>query len=133
MTVSDYEPPAYDLQQSIWMLQVPTTPFGLACSQDVFKHRMDQILEVEEAVSTADNITVHGQTEEHDTCIHHLMQTALIMVLCSMQTNVTESRECCSLDPPHSQWSTLDPDNVVAIAAMLAPTSIKETQEYCNV
>ena len=42
--------------------------FDLACSQDVFKKRMDQILEeCEGCIGIADDITVHGCTEaKHD-------------------------------------------------------------------
>ena len=39
-------------------------PFGLACSQDVFQKRMDQILEESEGcIGIADDIIFHGHTE----------------------------------------------------------------------
>ena len=43
-------------------------PFGIACSQDVFQKKMDQILEeCEGCIGIADNITIQGHTEtEHD-------------------------------------------------------------------
>ena len=51
-------------------------PFGLACSQDVFQKRMDQILEeCEGCIGIADDITVHCCTEaEHDAHPWKLMQ-----------------------------------------------------------
>ena len=51
-------------------------PFGLACSQDVFQKRMDQILEeYEGCIGNADDITVHGHTEtKHDAHLWKLME-----------------------------------------------------------
>ena len=53
-------------------------PFGLACSQDVFQKRMDQILEeYEGCIGIADDITIHGGMEaEHDACLWKLMEVA---------------------------------------------------------
>ena len=53
-------------------------PFGLVMSQDVFQHRMDQILEkCPGTVSIADDIAVCGKTEaEHDQNLHNLMEVA---------------------------------------------------------
>ena len=53
-------------------------PFGLACSQDVFQKRMDQILEeCESYIGIADDITVHGHTEaKHDAHLWKLMEVA---------------------------------------------------------
>ena len=44
-------------------------PFGLICSQDILQKKMDQILkECQGCIRIADNITIHGCTEEeHDT------------------------------------------------------------------
>ena len=49
-------------------------PFGLACSQDVFQKRMDQILkECEGCIGISDDITIHVSTEaEHDACLWNL-------------------------------------------------------------
>ena len=51
-------------------------PFGLACSQDVFQKRMDQVLEeCEHCIGITDDITVHGCMEaEHDACLWKLME-----------------------------------------------------------
>ena len=46
-------------------------PFDLACFQDVFQKRMDQILEeCEGCIGIADDITIHGCREaKHDACL----------------------------------------------------------------
>ena len=46
-------------------------PFGLACSQDIFQKKMDQILEeCQGCMGIADDITIYGHTEaEHDACL----------------------------------------------------------------
>ena len=43
-------------------------PFGFVCSQDIFKRKMDQILEeCQGCIGITDDITVHGHTKvEHD-------------------------------------------------------------------
>ena len=53
-------------------------PFGLACSQDIFQKRIDQILEeCEGCIRIADDITVHGHMEaEHDAHPWKLMEVA---------------------------------------------------------
>ena len=53
-------------------------PFGLCVSQDVFQHRMDQILEkCPGTVGIADDVGVYGTTEdEHDKHLHNLMSVA---------------------------------------------------------
>ena len=50
-------------------------PFGLACSQDAFQKRMDQILEeCEGCIGIAGDVTIHGCTEaEHDAHLWKLM------------------------------------------------------------
>ena len=51
-------------------------PWGLACAQDIFQQMMDQILECcKGVIGIADDIVVHGHDdEEHDQCLHTLMQ-----------------------------------------------------------
>ena len=53
-------------------------PFGLACSQDVFQKRMDQILEeCEGYIGIADDVTIHGHTEaDQDACLWKPMEVA---------------------------------------------------------
>ena len=53
-------------------------PYGSIDSQDAFQAKMDQILEgLEGVVSIADDIVVHGVTEEqHDNNMRKLMERA---------------------------------------------------------
>ena len=53
-------------------------PFGLNLTQDVFRERIDQILEqCPGTISIADDEGVFGRTEkEHDTNLHQLMRAA---------------------------------------------------------
>lgn len=53
-------------------------PFGLSVSQDVFQHKMDQILDqVEGVVGIADDVAVYAKSdEEHNQVLHNLMRTA---------------------------------------------------------
>ena len=49
--------------------------FGLACSQDIFQKKMDQILgKCQGCIGITDDITVHGHTKaEHDAPLRNLM------------------------------------------------------------
>ena len=53
-------------------------PFGLIYSQDIFKKKMDQILEeCQGCIGITNDITIHGHTEvEHDGCLQKLMLIA---------------------------------------------------------
>ena len=55
-----------------WLLRMP---FGLRMAQDVFQHRIDQLIEGFPGVTgIADDIVVFGRTdEEHDANLHTLM------------------------------------------------------------
>ena len=70
-------------------------PFGLVMSQDVFQHRMDQILEkCPGTVSIADDIVVCGKTEvEQDRNLYNLMEVA-------KQHGLVFNSETCELKVP---------------------------------
>ena len=96
-------------------------PYGSIDSQDAFQAKMDQILEgLEGVVSIADDIIVHGVTEEqHDKNMRSLMDCApvngLVMFFgCLYDIN--------GIRP--------DPAKVEAIQAMPAPTCLCELQEF---
>ena len=109
-------------------------PYGSIDSQDVFQAKMDQILEgLEGVVSIADDIIVHGVTEEqHDKNMRSLMDHAHVNGLvfnpekCSLKADSVMFFRCLydrnSIRP--------DPAKVEAIQAMPAPTCLCELQEF---
>ena len=100
-------------------------PWDLACGQDIFQQMIDQVLECcEGVIGIADNVIIHGHDdEEHDWCLHTLMQV------------VTEHRlvfigEKCAIKQPSIKFFGWiydkdgvhpDPSKVAAIHNMPAP------------
>ena len=109
-------------------------PFGLVMSQDVFQHRMDQILEkCPGTVSIADDITVCGKTEaEHDQNLHNLMEVA-------KQQGLVFNSKKCELKVPQIKFFGMmydkdgvhpDPAKVKDIKSRCSPESKMELQEF---
>ena len=109
-------------------------PFGLVCSQDVFQKRMDQILEkCRGCIGIADDITVHGKTEEeHDENLHQLMAVAKKwgLVFNPKKTHVKSKMVKffgCLYDE-HGVHP--DPAKVADVQGMESPTNITKLQEF---
>ena len=109
-------------------------PFGLVMSQDVFQHRMDQILEkCPGTVSIADDIVVCGKTEaEHDWNLHNLMEVA-------KRHGLVFNSEKCELKVPQIKFFGMmydkdgvhpDPVKVKDIKQRCSPESKTELQEF---
>ena len=109
-------------------------PYGSIDSQDAFQANMDQVLEgLEGMVSIADDIVVHGATEEqHDDNMQKLMETA-------RQNGLVFNPDKCLLKADSIMFFGClcdkngvrpDPEKVGAIRAMLAPTCLCELQEF---
>ena len=109
-------------------------PYGSIDSQDAFQAKMDQILEgLEGVVSIADDIIVHGVTEEqHDKNMRSLMDHAHV-------NGLVFNPEKCSLKADSVMFFGClydrngirpDPAKVKAIQAMPAPTCLHELQEF---
>ena len=109
-------------------------PFGLACSQDIFQKKMDQILkESQGCIRIADDITIHGHTEaEHDAHLQDLMHIAhkYDLVFIPQKTHVKAQAINffgCLYD---ANVVHPDPGKVDAVHALPAPTNITELQEF---
>ncbi len=109
-------------------------PFGLACSQDIFQRRMDQILEnCPGCTHIADDITIHGATEEeHDQNLHNLMmvarQNGLILNPAKTEVkakSITFFGSCYDENGVHP-----DPAKVADIKQWAPPDSIQKLQEF---
>ena len=103
-------------------------------SQDVFQHKMDQILErCPGTIGIADDIAVYGKTEqEHDRHLHNLMQVAAKNGL------VFNSQKCAVKTPQITFFGMVydqhgvqpDPSKVEAIKCMAPPQTKTELQEF---
>ena len=109
-------------------------PFGLACSQDIFQKKMDQILEqAKGCISIADDITVHGPTEEqHDRHLRDLMDIARKNnVVFNPTKTFVKARSVnffgCLYD---ENGVRPDPAKVTAIHAMDPPANITQLQQF---
>ena len=109
-------------------------PYGSIDSQDAFQAKMDQILEgLEGVVSIANDIIVHGVTEEqHDKNMRSLMDHAC-------ENGAVFNPEKCSLKADSVMFFGClydrngirpNPAKVKAIQAMPAPTCLCELQEF---
>ena len=107
-------------------------PFGLACSQDVFQKRIDQILEeCEGCIVIADD--VHGHMEaEHDACLWKLMEVAWKYGLLfnpkktQVKAPMVKFFGCCY----DESGVHPDPEKIDAVHALPTPTNITELQEF---
>ena len=109
-------------------------PFGFVMSQDVFQHKMDQILErCPGTIGIADDIAVYGKTEqEHDRHLHNLMQVAAKNGL------VFNSQKCAVKTPQITFFGMVydqhgvhpDPSKVEAVKCMAPPQTKTELQEF---
>ena len=109
-------------------------PFGLACSQDVFQKKMDQILEeCEGCIGIADDITIHGHMEaEHDAHLWKLMEVAQ---KCGLVFNPKKTQV---KTPVVTFFGCLydefgvhpDPKKVDAVHALPTPSHITELHEF---
>ena len=109
-------------------------PYGSMNSQDAFEAKMDQILEgLEGVLSIADDIVVHGTTEEqHDGNMWKLMARA-------RQNGLVFNPDKCLLKADSIMFFGClydkngvqpDPEKVETIRAMPAPTCLRELQEF---
>ena len=109
-------------------------PYGSIDSQDAFQAKMDQILEgLEGVVSIANDIIVHGVTEEqHDKNMRSLMDRAHVNGLvfnpekCSLKADLVMFFRCLY----DRNGIRPDPAKVEAIQAMPVPTCLCELQEF---
>ena len=109
-------------------------PFGLRMAQDVFQHRIDQLIEGCPGVTRiADDIVVIGRTkEEHDANLHTLMEKCVTKGL-NLNPEKTRIKEpnikffevICSADGVHP-----DPKKTAAISKMPAPTNRQELLSF---
>ena len=117
-----------------WRYHYLVMPYGSIDSQDAFQAKMDQILEgLEGVVSIADDIIVHGVTEEqHDKNMRSLMNRARV-------NGLVFNPEKCSLKADSVMFFGClydrngirpDPAKVEAIKAMPAPMCLRELQEF---
>ena len=109
-------------------------PFVLACSQDIFQKKMDQILEeCQGCISITDDITVHGHTKaEHNAHLWNLMWVACKygLVFNPQKTHVKAPALNffgCLYD---ANGVHLDPDKVDVIHALSVPTNVTKLQEF---
>ena len=109
-------------------------PFGLNVRQDVFQHRMDQILEqCDGVIGIADDIIVFGDSEQsHDRNLHRLMTVAAT-------TGFKFNSSKCTIKDPHVLFFGMiydvngvhpDPSKVKAIKAMPSPTDPIKLREF---
>ena len=109
-------------------------PFGLVMSQDIFQHRMDQILEkCPGTVSIADDIAVCGKREaEHDQNLPNLMEV-------TKQHGLVFNSEKWELKVPQIKFFGMmfdkdgvhpDPAKVKDIKSRCSPESKTELQEF---
>ena len=112
-------------------------PFGLCVSQDIFQQKMDFILEqCPGAVGIADDIAVHGPTEEeHDANLHNLMLVArkhgLVFNLdkCVIKERmITFFGMLFSAEGVHP-----DPEKIEAIRAIQVPQDAQELQSFLGI
>ena len=109
-------------------------PFGLTCSQDVFQERIYQLLEeCEGCIGIADDITVHGSTEdEHDAHLWKLMEVAQKYCLVFNPKKTQVKAPMVKLFACFYEASGVHPDpkKVDAVHALPTPTNITEHQEF---
>ena len=109
-------------------------PFGLNVRQDVFQHRMDQILEqCDGVIGIADDIIVFGNSEQsHNRNLHRLMTVAA-------KTGLMFNSSKCTIKDPHVLFFGMiydvngvhpDPSKVKAIKAMPSPTDPIKLREF---
>ena len=112
-------------------------PFGLVMSQDVFHHKMDQILEkCPGTISIADDIAVCGETEaEHDQNLHNVMEIA-------RQHGLVFNSDKCEIKVPqikffgmiyHKDGVHPDPEKVKVIKEKQSPGNKNELQEFLGI
>ena len=112
-------------------------PFGLVMSQDVFQHKMDQILEkCPGTISIADDIAVCGETEaEHDQNLHNVMEIA-------RQHGLVFNSEKCEIKVPQIKFFGMiydkdgvhpDPEKVKVIKEKQSPGNKNELQEFLGI
>ena len=105
-------------------------PFGLNVSQDVFQHRMVQILEqCDGVIGIADDIIVFGDSEQsHDRNLHRLMTVAAT-------TGFKFNSSKCTIKDPHVLFFGMmydvngvhpDPSKVKAMPPPTDPTKLRE-------
>ena len=112
-------------------------PFGLNVSQDVFQHRMDQILEqCPGTLGISDEVCVFGKTEEeHDRNLINLLEVSAKKGL------VFNSGKCFIKEPQINFYGLIwdsngahpDPQKCDNIKNKPAPTSIKELQQFLGI
>jgi hypothetical protein len=112
-------------------------PFGLCVSQDIFQHRMDQILEkCPGTIGIADDIAVFGVTDdEHDRNLCQLMNVA-------RDEGLVFNFDKCEIKKNSISFFGLiydkdgarpNPKRIEAINAINAPQSPKELQEFLGI
>ena len=109
-------------------------PFGLVMSQDVFQHRMDQILEqCEGVIGIADDIIVFGDSQQsHDKNLHALMKVAA-------KSGLKFNSSKCTINQKRVAFFGMvydehgvhpDPSKVRAVKSMPVPSNKTQLQEF---
>ena len=109
-------------------------PWGLACTQDIFQWMMDQILECCEGVIgiTHDIIIYRHDDEEHNRCLHTLMQVP-------REHGLVFNAEKCAVKQPSIKFfgwindkdsTHQDPSKVTTIHNMLASEMASQLQKF---
>ncbi|XP_063953999.1 uncharacterized protein K02A2.6-like [Lytechinus pictus] len=109
-------------------------PFGLVMSQDVFQHRMDQILEqCTGVIGIADDIVVFGDSQQsHDRNLHALMEVAA-------KSGLKFNSNKCSINQERVVFFGMvydkhgvhpDPAKVQAVRSMPTPRDKTQLQEF---
>ena len=112
-------------------------PFGLKMSQDVFQHKMDQILEkCPGCIGIADDVGVFGRdAAEHDRNLHNLMQVA-------RQHGLVFNPDKCEIRQDRIKFYGLyfdkegvhtDPEKVADVKDMAVPTDVKGLQQFLGI
>jgi hypothetical protein len=112
-------------------------PFGLCVSQDIFQHRMDQILEkCPGTLGIADDVAVYGTTEEeHDKNLLQLMNVA-------RESGLVFNMDKCEIKKQSISFFGLiydangvtpNPQRIEAIEAIEPPKTAKALQEFLGI
>lgn len=109
-------------------------PFGLVMSQDVFHHRMDQILEqCTGVIGIADDIILFGDSQQfHDRNLHALIEVAA-------KSGLKFNSSKCAINQQRIAFFGMvydehgvhpDPTKVRAVKSMPAPSDKTQLQEF---
>ena len=109
-------------------------PWGLACTQDIFKWMMDQIFtHCDGVIGITDDVVVHGKDDkEHDKCLQKFMRVTSEHPLvfnkdkCAVkQTSVVFFRCVYDANGAHP-----DPEKVITVHKMPEPQTTTQLQKF---